>query len=144
MDLFGKTGIMTEIFTSNDVKWRSHKKSEKAKHAFMINRYFSIAYPTQAQAMNTNGFNPYVTVETWRFIGKQLKRAPKWFWTKAKKAEKAPKAKGKKYVPSEEIIHFYITRNEISTEQFNSAMKLNPEVLLTYLQRIEKSMETSE
>jgi len=144
LELFGTRGIMTEIFSAKDIKWKAYKNNDKSKHAFLINRYFAIQFPVQAHAMNINGFNPYVTVEAWRSIGKQFKRAPKWFWTKANKAPKASKSKGKKYTPSDEIISLYVIKNEISMDQFNEAMKMNPKLLLTYLQRIEKSMDTTE
>ena len=92
--------------------------------------------------MNKNVFNPYITVETWRRVAKQFKRAPSWFWTKVKKAPNVTKKKGKKFVPNEKTVKFYLLKNEISTVQFNDAMKLNSELMLSYLQRIEKSMET--
>lgn len=140
MDLFGKDGIMTQIFSANDQKWKSHKVNDKAKHAFMVNRMFSINFPVQAQAMNINGFNPYATIETWRVIAKQVKRAPGWLFTKMTKA-KVVKKKGKEYIPSDEVIKMYMDRNECSQQQFDDAMKFNKVELLAYLQKIEKQLE---
>lgn len=139
MDLFGRTGIMTQIFSNTDEKWRAHKNNDKAKHAFMINRFFAIQYPTTAQQLNVNGFNPYVTIEAWRLLAKKLKRSPNWLFTKMMKAPKSMEKKSR-YKPSDEVIKIYMKKNEISHSQFNDAMKFNKEVLLAYLKKIESQI----
>ena len=111
MDLFGKNGIMTKIFTDSDIKWSAHKNHDKSKHAFMLNRMMAIQFPVQAQYMNVNGVNPLSTVETWRTIAKQLKRSPGWMYTKMNKADKIT-VKKLKYKPTDAAIEFYINKNE--------------------------------
>lgn len=139
MDLFGKNGIMTKIFTDSDIQWRSHKNHDKSKHAFMLNRMMAIQFPIQAQYMNVNGMNPLSTIETWRTIAKQLKRSPGWLYTKMNKADKIT-VKKLKYKPTDAAIEFYIEKNQISKDQFLEANKLFPVEINNYLKMIDQQL----
>jgi hypothetical protein len=89
--------------------------------------------------MNVNGMNPLATVETWRNIAKQLKRAPGWLFTKMAKADKIT-TKKLKYKPTDAAIEFYILRNEISRDQFLDANKLFPVEINNYLKMIDEQL----
>lgn len=108
----------------------------KKKHAYMTNRFLSIQYPTQAQMFNRLNINPVGVADSWRKVGIRHKRTPGWIFTKTKK-----KPKENVFVPSDEVLHFYLKMNEIGMREYKDAMKYAPEKVTSDLKTIQKQMD---
>ena len=112
----------------------------KKRHHFMINRFFAIQYPANAQFFNKNGINPLAVIDSWSLVAARFKSVPMWIYTKTKKAEKEVSTKSK-YIPSESTIMFFMERNEIGKREFKELEKFAKEDLYLTLQRLENSMQ---
>jgi hypothetical protein len=112
----------------------------KKRHHFMINRFFAIQYPANAQFFNKNGINPIAVIDSWSLVAARFKSVPAWIYTKTKKAEKEVTSKSK-YIPSEEAISFFMERNEIGKREFKELEKFAKEDLYLTLQKLEDSMQ---
>ena len=105
----------------------------------MMNRFFAIKFPTNANSLNINGINPAAVVDGWAMVASRFRGVPSWIYTKTKKAP-AKKTKGK-YVPSDEAVSFFLERNEIGTREYKELEKFAKEELHESLKQIEKSMK---
>jgi hypothetical protein len=127
------------MFTKpNDFKKISNHN--KKRHHFMINRFFAIQYPSNAQFFNKNGINPIAVIDSWSLVASRFKSVPGWIYTKTKKAEKETSSKSK-YIPSESVISFFMDKNEIGKREFKELEKFAKEDLYLTLQRLENSMQ---
>jgi len=119
-----------------------HKISNhnKKRHHFMINRFFAIKYPANAQLFNKNGINPVAVIDSWALVASRFKGVPGWIYTKTKKAKKTA-TKKEKYIPSDEVISFFIEKNEIGKREFKELEKFAKEDLYTALKKLEDSMQ---
>jgi len=112
----------------------------KKRHHFMVNRFFAIQYPANAQFFNKNGINPIAVIDSWSLVAARFKSVPGWIYTKTKKVEKEVSSKSK-YIPSEEVISFFMEKNEIGKREFKELEKFAKEDLYLTLQRLEDSMQ---
>lgn len=112
----------------------------KKRHHFMINRFFAIQYPSNAQFFNKNGINPIAVIDSWSLVAARFKSVPGWIYTKTKKSEKEVTSKSK-YIPSEEAISFFMEKNEIGKREFKELEKFAKEDLYLTLQKLEDSMQ---
>jgi hypothetical protein len=106
----------------------------------MVNRFFAIQYPANAQFFNKNGINPIAVIDSWSLVAARFKSVPGWIYTKTKKVEKEVSSKSK-YIPSEEVISFFMEKNEIGKREFKELEKFAKEDLYLTLQRLEDSMQ---
>lgn len=127
------------IFTKSST-YRSVKNHNKKRHQFMLNRFFAIKFPTNAQALNVNGINPVAVVDSWAMVASRFRGVPSWIYTKTKKAKKEATNK-KQYIPSDEAIKFFIEKNEIGNREYKELEKFAKQDLYQQLQAIEKSMK---
>lgn len=127
------------IFTKAD-QYKSVKNHNKKRHQFMLNRFFAIKFPANANALNLNGINPVAVVDGWAMVASRFKAVPGWIYTKTKKASPSSKSKSE-YIPSEEAIKFFIEKNEIGKREFKELEKFAKSELYTQLELIEKSMK---
>lgn len=124
------------MFTKpNDYK--KIKQVNKKRHHFMVNRFFSIKYPTNAQMFNINGIDGGNVVDCWALVASRFKSVPGWWYTKTKKAEAAEK---NKYIPDPTAVQIYLDRNEIGSREFKELEKFAKESLYEDLQKIEKQI----
>jgi len=114
------------------------KTHTKKRHHFMINRFFAIKYPTNANAFNLNGINGGNVVESWSMVARRFKSVPGWFYTKTKKA---PKKQVDKYTPSETAIELYLSKNEIGMREFNELKQFAKVDLFNDLKKIEEQID---
>lgn len=112
----------------------------KKRHHFMINRFFSIKYPANAQLFNKNGINGNVVIDSWSMVASRFSSVPMWIYTKTKKPAKV-KIDKKQYIPSDAAISFFIERNEIGKREFKELEKFAKKDLYASLQKIEESMQ---
>ena len=116
------------------------KNFNKKRHHFMINRFFAIKFPANAQLFNVNGINPIAVIDSWALVASRFRAVPGWVYTKTKKSAKA-KVNKSKYIPSDEVIKFFIDKNEIGMREFKELEKFAPDELHTTLKAIEKSIQ---
>ena len=100
----------------------------------MINRFFAIKYPSNANLFNLNGINGGNVVESWAMVAQRFKGVPRWFYTKTKKA---PKKQVDRYTPNDASIEIYLSKNEIGMREFNDLKLYAKEELFNDLQKIE-------
>ncbi len=112
----------------------------KKRHHFMINRFFAIKYPANAQLFNKNGINPIAVIDSWSLVAARFKCVPGWIYTKTNKSKPEISSKSK-YIPSETTINFFMEKNEIGQREFKELEKFAKEELYSNLKRIEDSMQ---
>jgi hypothetical protein len=117
--------------------YRKIKQHTKKRHHFMINRFFAIKYPNNAQLFNINGIDGANVVDSWSMVAARFKSVPKWFYTKTKKANKPELDK---YTPKEEAVEIYMTKNEIGRREFEELKKFAKQDLYADLKRIEEQI----
>jgi hypothetical protein len=127
------------IFTKHD-QYRSVKNHNKKRHQFMINRFFAIKFPANANALNLNGINPVAVVDGWAAVASRFRSVPGWIYTKTKKSTKAAKSKNE-YIPSDEAIKFFLEKNEIGKREFKELELFAKEELHAQLKSIESAMK---
>ena len=112
----------------------------KKRHHFMINRFFAIQYPANANLFNLNGINPIAVLDSWSLVARRFSRVPTWIYTKTKKSAQPTKDKSK-YIPSEKAISFFMERNEIGNREFKELETFAKKELYQSLKKIEDSMQ---
>ena len=114
------------------------KNHNKKRHHFMINRFFAIKFPANANLFNINGINGANVVESWSMVAQRFKSVPGWFYTKTKKAEKKQKDK---YIPGDKAIQLFLDKNEIRMREFEELKNFAKEELYSDLQKIEEQID---
>jgi hypothetical protein len=127
------------IFTKSD-QYKQVKNHNKKRHQFMMNRFFAIKFPANANALNLNGINPVAVVDGWAMVASRFKAVPGWIYTKTNKPSKVATSKSG-YIPSDEAIKFFIEKNEIGIREFKELEKFAKADLYTQLELIERSMK---
>ena len=125
------------MFTKPD-QYAKMKNHTKKRHHFMINRFFAIKYPSNANHFNINGIGGANVVESWSMVAQRFKSVPMWFYTKTKKASKE---ESDKYNPSDVSIELYLSKNEIGMREFNELKKFAKNDLFSDLQKIEAQID---
>ena len=125
------------MFTKRN-KYDTLKNHTNKRHHFMINRFFAIKYPSNAQLFNINGINGGNVVESWATVASRFRSVPGWFYTKTKKAKKNTPDK---YSPSDKAVEFYMDKNEIGNREFNELKLFAKESLFADLKKIEEQIE---
>lgn len=125
------------MFTKPD-QYSKMKNHTKKRHHFMINRFFAIKYPSNANHFNINGIGGANVVESWSMVAQRFKSVPMWFYTKTKKASKE---ESDKYNPSDASIELYLSKNEIGMREFNELKKFAKNDLFSDLQKIEAQID---
>jgi translation initiation factor 2 gamma subunit (eIF-2gamma) len=124
------------MFTKKDL-YTNIKQHSKKRHHFMVNRFFSIKYPSNAQMFNVNGIDGASVVDCWSLVADRFKSVPGWIYTKTKKTKAEPKDK---YNPSQEAIDLFLEKNEIGMREFNELKEFYKKDLYSDLQKIEKQI----
>jgi hypothetical protein len=128
-----------KIMFTKPEQFRAIKNHNKKRHHFMVNRFFAIKYPTNAQVFNYNGINGANVVECWGMVAQRFKSVPAWWYTKTKKTD--PAAKADKYTPSDQVVELYMTKNEIGRREFNELKTFAKDALYADLQKIETQID---
>jgi hypothetical protein len=104
----------------------------------MINRFFAIKFPTNANLFNFNGINGAAVVESWGLVAMRFKSIPGWWFTKTKKSKSKTK---NNYIPSERAVSIYMEKNEIGPRTFKEIEYFAKESLHADLKKIEKQID---
>lgn len=132
-ELFGFVNVM---FTK-PAEYAKIKNSEKAKHFFMVNRFFAIKHPTTAQALNRVGQNGWAAVDLWQLVASRFQRVPGWIYTKTKRSE----TKSKVWKPNPEVARIWMERHGMGERELNESIKFNPEAMKKSFDSLEKQIE---
>lgn len=127
-----------KIMFTKRAQYDKIKNHNRKRHHFMINRFFSIKYPANAQLFNHNGINGAHVVDSWATVAARFKSVPGWFYTKTKKAKKNEQDK---YIPSEKAIELFMTKNEIGQREYDELKLYAKDSLFADLKNIEKQIE---
>lgn len=125
------------MFTKRD-QFDKIKNHNKKRHHFMINRFFAIKFPSNANLFNHNGINGAAVVESWSMVAMRFKSVPGWWYTKTKKAKTTIKDK---YTPSEGAVRIYMEKNEIGNREFKELEQFAKESLYADLKKIEEQVD---
>lgn len=128
-----------KIMFTKKAQYNKIKNHNKKRHHFMINRFFAIKYPANANMFNVNGINGANVVESWAMVASRFKSVPGWFYTKTKRA--ASKKESDKYTPSDTVIDLYMSKNEIGKREFAELKQFAKESLYAELKKIEAQID---
>jgi hypothetical protein len=129
-----------KIMFTKHKDFKNIKNHTKKRHHFMINRFFSIKFPTNAHAFNVNGINGLAVIDSWGLVAQRFTSVPVWFYTKTKKIE-PDKVDKNEYVPSQEAIDFYIRKNEIGKREYDELMTFFKKETLNELKILDKTIK---
>ena len=127
-----------KIMFTKPAHYKKIKQLNKKRHHFMINRFMSIKYPSNAQMFNINGINGGNVVDSWSMVASRFKSVPRWFYTKTKKAKKNV---ADKYNPSDRAVELYMSKNEIGNREFDELKLFAKEQLFADLKKIEEQID---
>lgn len=127
-----------KIMFTKRAQYNQLKNHTKKRHHFMINRFFAIKYPSNAQMFNINGINGGNVVESWSVVASRFKSVPGWFYTKTKKASKNV---ADKYNPSERALAIYMDKNQIGNREVEELKQFAKEQFYADLQKIEQQID---
>lgn len=134
----------TKLFDFVKIMFTKHsdftniKQVNKKRHHFMINRFFSIKYPANAQVFNVNGISGIGVIESWFLVASRFKSVPGWIYTKTKASDKVKKDS---YVPHPDAVSLFLEKNEIGKRDFDELMFFAKDKLIEDLKKIEKQID---
>jgi len=129
-----------KIMFERPKEWKAVKQHTKKRHTFMINRFFAIKFPENANMFNRNGIDGSSVIDSWYLVAQRFKGVPSWIYTKTKKAPAVAKSKDQ-YIPSDEAVRVYLDRNQIGKREFKELQQFAPDQLNADLKMIENSMK---
>jgi len=124
------------VFFNKKNEYEELNYGEKTKHVFMLNRFFSIKYPLQANLFNVMHTPPLGVIESWRLVANSYNRTPGWIYTKTKKVERE---KEKNLNIDPDIIKKYMESQQIGYRELDEAFKFGEEGLTKLLKSMEKA-----
>ena len=87
-----------KIMFTKQKEYYDIKQFNKKRHHFMINRFFAIKFPANAQLFNVNGINPISVIDSWALVASRFRGVPGWIYTKTKKSKKKTTSNKGKYI----------------------------------------------
>jgi len=127
------------LFTKPKI-YSAMSNRNKKRHQFMINRFFAIKYPANANLFNVNGINAGAVIDSWHMVASRFRSVPGWIYTKTKKAKKVAKNKNE-YIPKDTTISLFMQKNEIGKREFSELEQFAKIELYETLKKLEDSME---
>lgn len=128
-----------KILFTKPKEYKDIKHHTKNRHQFMINRFFAIKFPSNAQMFNVNGINGGYVVDCWNLVAQRFTSVPTWIYTKTKKSIIASNKND--YIPSDEVIDFFMRKNEIGKREFKELNRFAPNELEAELKKLEKAIK---
>ena len=129
-----------KIMFTKPAVYKQIKQHNKKRHFFMINRFFAIKYPENAQAFNINGIDGGYAVDAWSLLARRFTSVPGWIYTKTSKPKTSTSNKNE-YIPSDKAVEIYMAKYEIGRREFKEMQKFAAPQLNAELQSIEKSIQ---
>lgn len=128
------------VFSADQDTWKTLKNADKARHFFMLTRFMSIKYPVQAAYLSHYRIDPSSATDYWhRSMRALYKTSPSWIYAKTKKKKDEEK---KLNLPSDEMIKWYLEKNEMSRRDFDENVKFFGDSFLSELRSLEKILKS--
>lgn len=128
----------------NPQKFSNLMPYEKGKNMFMLNRFFAINYPIQAQMLNHVKINGAEACQYWcDTLSRIYNRTPGWIYSTLKGTKKAKQEKKKELVVDETTISEYCKRTMRARKDIEDAMKFFPEDMTQELVEFEQMLKGS-
>lgn len=128
----------------NPTKFSNLMPYEKGKNIFMMNRFFSIRFPIQAQMLNHTKINGAEAAQYWcDMLSKMYNRTPSWIYSTLKGTKKNKETKKKELVVEETTINAYCKRTMRARKEIEDAMKFFPEEMTRELTEFEAMLKGS-
>jgi hypothetical protein len=140
MDLFT---MIKHLFSHKQIEWDKIKRNDKAKNYFMINRFFAIQFPVQAQAVNRNGIDGAAIVDMWKVVGSKFTKPPGWIYTKTKKSKNNTALPKLKEYPKH-LVDMYLKVNKIGLEDYRILLENHPKEMKKHFERLDKIISNDE
>ena len=116
----------------------------KGKNFFMMQRFFSINYPIQAQMLNHVKINGAEACQYWcDTLSRMYNRTPVWIYSTLKGTKKAKQEKKKELVVEETTIAEYCKRTMRARKEIEDAMKYFPDEMTQELKEFEQMLKGS-
>jgi len=117
--------------------WDQVSNSDKKRNFFMLNRFFSIAYPMQANILQHLRINQSAVIDFWHlFLSSKYDKVP--FWIYIKGVKKSEEIKTKKINISKETVKQYCIFNKIDPKIAEDAILHFPNQFANELKQFEK------
>lgn len=131
--------LSNAMFKFSDIEWSKVTKYEKEKYFFMINKFFSIKYPTQANYFNLLNISTSNVIDNWRIVAKKHNgRIPSWMFTKIDNKNKIKKEKF-----DQNVLDLFKELNEISNRELNEFINFFPDESNIIFKKLSKIIQTS-
>jgi hypothetical protein len=105
----------------------------------MMNRFFAIRFPIQAQLFNNTNINPGEAVQIWAdMLGGIYSTTPKFIWDGLKKTKKQKK-ENKLHILELSTLQYYAGKHQLSITQVEEAIIYFGEPFINELKIIEKA-----
>lgn len=119
-------------------KYANIPDSIKRRHFFMVQRFISIRYISEANSFNIIGISQIVAMDFWHMIlSKKYSRKPSFLFTKT------IKTKGKDKIDKfdHKFITYFIRVTKMNRKDFNFAREIFPDMLFEKLDRLRKMVK---
>jgi hypothetical protein len=124
------------------VRFTSLSTYEKSKSFFMMNRFFAIKYPIQAQMFNRLTMNTGEAVQYWcDSLSKIYNTTPGWIFNALKSVKTTKKENKEKVNISDETIRYYCKINQCAIKDVEYAISVLGDEMVNELKTIEKMMK---
>lgn len=127
---------LIKIMFTNSTEYAKLKAVDKGRHSFIINRFFSIKYPSTAQSLNFSGVNGIVLVDLWQMVASKYTKVPGWIYTKTKKSEDK-----KEWYPDKELAKIYMDAHKITERDLRMMIKFNQEEVKRIFDKLKRQIE---
>jgi hypothetical protein len=129
-----------KLVFSKSQKWEEIKDTDKARNFFMLNRFVSIKFPVQANALSHYRVDPSAVSDYWhRTLSSLFSDTPKWIYAKTKKKDDQEK---KLDLPSQEMIRWYCEKHEMSRADFSQNVSFFGDEFLREIKSLEKVLKS--
>ena len=90
---------------------------------FIMNRFFAIKFPIQAQMLNKIHINSAHVVQYWgNMLSAQYSEVPGWLWGGLKGVKSKKEAKKKELIVKESTMDYYCQRMQIARKELDYAI----------------------
>jgi hypothetical protein len=130
------------LMFSNPKKFTAQANYVKGKEFFMMNRFFAIKFPIQANFFNHIKMNTNEAVQIWcDMLSPQSTRTPGWIWQGLKGAKKKKAEKKKKTIINDDTLKFYCSKKQLSRKDLDYAIKTLGQPFVEELLQIQNMIE---
>lgn len=115
---------------------------DKAKDMFLMNRFFAIKFPVQAQLLNRMHINAAHVVQYWgNVMSAQYSEVPGWIWVGLKGVKAKKVSKKKALIVKETTMEYYCSKMQIGRKELDYAISELGDEFKQELLEIEKILE---